>query len=239
MGRKGIDVVVSELEREQLLSMSRSRSLPRSLVRRAKIVLMAADGHTNQEIAFGLGGAGERHELDAGLLLDECFEFGASEHFQMQQRPGRLSRQQFRVWVTQIVAELADHVTGLDRIWLFQHNDCFQRLRVDDRIQFLHEDIPVRRVRRYRLADDRRRWCASVDGLDLRPTGLRLRLLVGIRDGQFRPLRQDADDLSVRQITDAKARDCRWEWCRVFLVFFRLGSLLEIALNETPLAHRD
>lgn len=52
MGRKGIEVVVSELEREQLVSMSRSRSLPHSLVRRAKIVLMAADGHTNQDIAL-------------------------------------------------------------------------------------------------------------------------------------------------------------------------------------------
>ncbi|MGF6905443.1 hypothetical protein P3T22_006736, partial [Paraburkholderia sp. GAS348] len=41
MGRKGIEVVVSELERKQLLSMSRSRSLPHSLVRRAKIVLTA------------------------------------------------------------------------------------------------------------------------------------------------------------------------------------------------------
>jgi putative transposase len=38
MGRKGIEVVVSELEREQLLSMSRSRSLPHSPVRRAKTV---------------------------------------------------------------------------------------------------------------------------------------------------------------------------------------------------------
>ncbi|RQP69663.1 helix-turn-helix domain-containing protein, partial [Burkholderia ubonensis] len=51
MARKRIEVVISELEREQLQSMSRSRSLPHSLVRRAKIVLMAADGHTNQEIA--------------------------------------------------------------------------------------------------------------------------------------------------------------------------------------------
>lgn len=47
MVRKRIEVVVSELEREQLLSMSRSCSLPHSLVRRAKIILMAADGHTN------------------------------------------------------------------------------------------------------------------------------------------------------------------------------------------------
>lgn len=52
MRRKGIEVVISELEQEQLLSMSRSRSLPHSPVRRAKIVLMAADGHTNQEIAM-------------------------------------------------------------------------------------------------------------------------------------------------------------------------------------------
>ena len=52
MGRRGIEVVVSELEREQLLSMSRSRSLPHSLVRRAKIVLMAADGYTTKEIAM-------------------------------------------------------------------------------------------------------------------------------------------------------------------------------------------
>lgn len=41
-----------EWKREQLLSMSRSRSLPHSLVRRANIVLMAADGHTNQKIAM-------------------------------------------------------------------------------------------------------------------------------------------------------------------------------------------
>ncbi|CAJ4501520.1 ISRSO5-transposase protein [Burkholderia pseudomallei] len=51
MARKRIEVVISELEREQLLSMSRSRSLPYSLVRRAEIVLMAADGRTNREIA--------------------------------------------------------------------------------------------------------------------------------------------------------------------------------------------
>ena len=43
MGRPGIAVEVSASEREQLVSMSRSRSLPHSLVRRAKIVLMAAE----------------------------------------------------------------------------------------------------------------------------------------------------------------------------------------------------
>lgn len=51
MGRPGITVEVSASEREQLLAMSRSRSLPHSLVRRAKIILMAADGHSSAEIA--------------------------------------------------------------------------------------------------------------------------------------------------------------------------------------------
>lgn len=37
---------------EQLLSMSRSRSLPHSLVCRAKIVLMDAGGYTTKEIAM-------------------------------------------------------------------------------------------------------------------------------------------------------------------------------------------
>ncbi|SOZ71281.1 protein of unknown function (plasmid) [Cupriavidus taiwanensis] len=41
MRRPGIKVGVSAGEREQTASMSRSRSLPHSLVRRAKIVLMA------------------------------------------------------------------------------------------------------------------------------------------------------------------------------------------------------
>lgn len=55
MGRPGIKVEVSAGEREQLISMSRSRSLPHSLVRRAKIVLMAADGHLSSEIATQCG----------------------------------------------------------------------------------------------------------------------------------------------------------------------------------------
>ncbi|MBB3011373.1 IS630 family transposase [Cupriavidus alkaliphilus] len=55
MGRPGIKVEVSAGEREQLASMSRSRSLPHSLVRRAKIILMAADGHPNLEIAAQCG----------------------------------------------------------------------------------------------------------------------------------------------------------------------------------------
>jgi ribosomal protein L1 len=51
MARPGIAIALSEDERSQLQSMSRSRSLPHSLVRRARIVVLAADGATNAHIA--------------------------------------------------------------------------------------------------------------------------------------------------------------------------------------------
>lgn len=46
---------VSAGEREQLASIKLSRSLPHSLVRRAKIILMVADGHPDLEIATQCG----------------------------------------------------------------------------------------------------------------------------------------------------------------------------------------
>ena len=53
-GRPKLELVVSPSEREQLLSMTRSRSLPHALVRRAHIVLMSADGSNNIVIAEAL-----------------------------------------------------------------------------------------------------------------------------------------------------------------------------------------
>lgn len=47
MGRPNVVVKVSSAEREQLDSIVHSRSLPHSLVRRARIVLMSADGVAN------------------------------------------------------------------------------------------------------------------------------------------------------------------------------------------------
>jgi transposase/AraC-like DNA-binding protein len=55
MGRPGLRVEVSTSEREQLVAMSRSRALPHSLVRRAKVVLLAADGRSNGQIAAQCG----------------------------------------------------------------------------------------------------------------------------------------------------------------------------------------
>jgi putative transposase len=53
-GRPKQALVLSPSEREQLLSLTRSRSLPHPLLRRAQIVLMAVDGHSNTAIAEAL-----------------------------------------------------------------------------------------------------------------------------------------------------------------------------------------
>src|SRR5262245_28846643 len=55
MGRPNVVVKVSPAEREQLDSIVRSRSLPHSLVRRARIIVMSADGVGNGLIAQRCG----------------------------------------------------------------------------------------------------------------------------------------------------------------------------------------
>jgi len=54
-GRPGIAVVLSKDERQQIQALAKSRSMPHGLVRRAKIVLMAAQGKNNNSIAKNLG----------------------------------------------------------------------------------------------------------------------------------------------------------------------------------------
>ena len=58
MGRPNVVLELSVAEREQLGSIVRSRSLPHSLVRRARIVLMSADGVANGIIAQRCGVSG-------------------------------------------------------------------------------------------------------------------------------------------------------------------------------------
>jgi putative transposase len=55
MSRPNTVVVVSAAEAEKLGAIARSRSLPHSLVRRARIVLMSAEGVANQSIAGRCG----------------------------------------------------------------------------------------------------------------------------------------------------------------------------------------
>src|SRR5580692_1509298 len=51
MGRPKVELMLSEAEQSQLASMTRSRSIPAALVTRARIVLAAAAGEPNSEIA--------------------------------------------------------------------------------------------------------------------------------------------------------------------------------------------
>jgi putative transposase len=51
MGRPKAELVLSEAEQTQLVSMARSRSIPAALVTRARVVLAAAAGEPNSEIA--------------------------------------------------------------------------------------------------------------------------------------------------------------------------------------------
>lgn len=54
-GRPKKPIILSEEEREQLTAIANSRSLPYGLVRRANIVLLAADGISNNTIAERVG----------------------------------------------------------------------------------------------------------------------------------------------------------------------------------------
>ena len=54
-GRPLVPLTVSPAEREELVSITRSRSMPQALATRARIVLLAADGHSNTNIAEKLG----------------------------------------------------------------------------------------------------------------------------------------------------------------------------------------
>ena len=54
-GRPSATIVLAEEERQQLQALAGSRSLPYGLVSRARIVLLAAEGNTNQVIAQKVG----------------------------------------------------------------------------------------------------------------------------------------------------------------------------------------
>lgn len=55
VGRPLTPLTLSKSEEEELLAMTRSRSLPQSLATRARIVLLAAQGESNTDIAEELG----------------------------------------------------------------------------------------------------------------------------------------------------------------------------------------
>lgn len=54
-GRPLLALSVSRSERDQLVALTRARSMPQALVTRARIILLAADGSSNTAIAARLG----------------------------------------------------------------------------------------------------------------------------------------------------------------------------------------
>jgi transposase len=55
MGRPNKALMINDADRLQLQSMVRSRSMPHSLVRRARIILLSGDGQSNREVARRCG----------------------------------------------------------------------------------------------------------------------------------------------------------------------------------------
>ena len=74
LGRPLKSITLTTNMRKQLESMVRSRTLPQGLARRAKIVLMAADGKSNTDIAEQLNlsratvGLWRKRFLEQGLM---------------------------------------------------------------------------------------------------------------------------------------------------------------------------
>lgn len=73
-GRPKAPLILTDEAKQQLTTMANSRSLPYSQVRRAQIILMSADGHTNTVIAEKVGlsismvGMWRKRFIDQGLM---------------------------------------------------------------------------------------------------------------------------------------------------------------------------
>ena len=71
---KKAEIVLSEVERNELMSIAATRSLPHGLVRRAKLILDSAEGKTNSSIAkrYGISvptvGHWRRRFMEYGLV---------------------------------------------------------------------------------------------------------------------------------------------------------------------------
>src|SRR5271156_850964 len=55
MGRPNTALLIGEADREQLRALVRSRSMPHSLVRRARMELLSGEGQSNREVARRCG----------------------------------------------------------------------------------------------------------------------------------------------------------------------------------------
>jgi transposase len=165
--RKAVAINLTDEERATLATAARSRTAPARLVARAKIVLAAAAGRTNQEIAATLG-------IERTIVGRWRKRF-ASERLAgiTRERPGRGRKATKRKHWARTIVEVTLHTTPKDAThWSVRL--LAKHLGVDkslvQRVWRAHELAP-HRVRTFKLSRDKRfiEKLADVVGLYLRP----------------------------------------------------------------------
>ena len=165
--RRAIPIVLTDEERATLTSWARSRTAPARLVTRARIVLAAADGAENQDIAAALG-------LARGTVVTWRKRFAAERLAGIEQeRPGRGRKATKRKHWARTIVEVTLHTTPKDAThWsqrtLAEHLGVSKSLV--ERVWRSHELAP-HRVRTFKLSRDKRFIEKLIDvvGLYLRP----------------------------------------------------------------------
>lgn len=165
--RRAISVVLSDEERATLTRWARSRTAAARLVTRAKIVLAAADGAENQDIARDLG-------LARGTVATWRQRFAAERLAGIEhERPGRGRKAHQRQHWARTIVEVTLHTTPKNAThWstrtLARHLGVNQSMVA--RVWRTHELAP-HRIRTFKLSRDKRFIEKLIDvvGLYLRP----------------------------------------------------------------------
>lgn len=165
--RRGISIVLSDEERATLTSWARSRTAAARLVTRAKIVLAAADGAENQDIARDLG-------LARGTVATWRRRFAAERLVGIEhERPGRGRKAHKRKHWARTIVEVTLHTTPKNAThWstrtLARHLGVNQSMVA--RVWRTHELAP-HRIRTFKLSRDKQFIEKLIDvvGLYLRP----------------------------------------------------------------------
>jgi transposase len=165
--RKAVSITLTSEERAVLTGWARSRTVAARLVARARIVLAAADGRTNREIAAGLG-------IERTIVGRWRQRFAAERLAGIEQeRAGRGRKATKRKHWARTIIEVTLHTTPPDAThWstrtLAKHLGVSKSMV--QRVWRTHELAP-HRVRTFKLSRDKRFIEKLVDvvGLYLRP----------------------------------------------------------------------
>ena len=165
--RTAVAITLTEEERARLTTWARSRTAPVRLAARAKIVLLAAAGRTNREIAAELG-------IERTIVGRWRNRFAAQRLAGIErERPGRGRRATKRKHWARTIVEVTLHTTPKDAThWSVR--SLAKHLGVDkslvQRVWRAHELAP-HRVRTFKLSRDKRFVEKLIDvvGLYLRP----------------------------------------------------------------------